>query len=252
MLRRGYFVGITLLLALVSFVVTATAGAVVVVLWAAVVGGLAVVAVKVISQAGEPASEIAPMLTAGAIVAGSGGLKWIAGPAPVGWPDAAAVLVGLATAWGLDVLVGGRSARECFICKLPIDERVPFACPRCHQVICTRPSCWIARRFRCRYCDERDVIIFPIDEKWWLPRFGPRVRDGSCTNCMKEAHEADLRACGRCRRPMCKRCWDYHNGQCAHCGWVVPDPPAALRPFLTAGQPSERQRHHEPDAQGRR
>ena len=252
MLRRAYFVGITLLLALVSFVVTARAGGAVIVVWAAAVGALAVVAVKLISQAGEPASEIAAMLMAGAVLAASGSLKWIVGPAPVGWPEAVAVLAGLGTAWGLDLLVAGRSGRACFICKLPIDERVPFACPRCHQVICTRPSCWIARRFRCRYCDERDVIIFPIDEQWWRTRLGPRVREGSCTNCFKEAHEADLRACGRCRWTMCKRCWDYHNGQCAHCGWVLPDPPAALRPFLSAGHPAERERQLEPDAQRRR
>src|SRR5262245_39565332 len=105
MLRRAYFVGITLLLALVSFVVTATAGGALVLLWAVVVGALAVVAVKVIGHTGEPPSELAPMLTAGAVLAASGSLKWIAGPAPIGWPEAAAVLVGLATAWGLDLLV---------------------------------------------------------------------------------------------------------------------------------------------------
>jgi hypothetical protein len=47
-----------------------------------------------------------------------------------------------------------------------------------------------------------------------------------------EATEADLRECGKCGWPMCKRCWDYNNGRCSHCEWIVPDLPAALTPFL--------------------
>jgi hypothetical protein len=232
MLRRTYFIAVTVLLFLVSFVVTGPAAPQMILVWSVVVGALSVLFVKLIGHMGVESSEIAPMLMAGAIVGGAGGLKWLTGSPTVGWADSVSILGALGTAWGLDVLVAGRGKRPCFICKLPIDERVPFACPRCHQVICTRPSCWIARHFRCKYCDEREVIIFPIDEPWWRTRLGPRVLEGSCNSCYKEAREADLRACGRCRWTLCRRCWDYHNGLCTHCGWIVPDPPAALRPFL--------------------
>jgi hypothetical protein len=239
MLRGTYFVAVTVLLVLVSFVITGVAGPAHILVWAVLVGAVSLLFVKLIAHLGVESSEIASMLLAGAVLAGAGLLKWVTHAPSVVWPDAIAVLVGLGTAWGLEIFVAGRGKRPCFICKLPIDERVPFACPRCHQVICTRPSCWIARHFRCKYCDEREVIIFPIDEAWWKTRLGPRVTEGSCNSCYKEAGETDLRACGRCRWTLCRRCWDYHNGLCTHCGWIVPDPPSALRPFLGGRESAE-------------
>jgi hypothetical protein len=61
--------------------------------------------------------------------------------------------------------------------------------------------------------------------------------EGACASCYKEANETDLRACGRCKWPSCRRCWDHHNGQCSHCEWVLPDLPASLQPFF-AGRAS--------------
>ena len=250
-MRAAYFIAVTVLLSLISFVVSTAAPVAVALLWALAVGGVAVLFVKLISHTTDAASDIAPMLMAGVVVGAGGSLKWFTNASTLGWWDAAGVLVALGSAWAVDVFAAGRGKRVCFICKLALEERVPFACPRCHQVICTRPSCWIARRFRCRYCDEREVIVFPIDERWWASRLGPRVREGSCNSCYKEAGEADLRACGRCRWTLCRRCWDYHNGQCTHCGWIVPNPPAALRPFLGASEPFDTGRG-ESDARRRR
>ena len=230
-----------MLLGLLSFVVTASAGSVLTLTWAFAVGVVSLLFVRLISQTGEPPSEIAAMLTAGTAVALGGGLKWFADSPGLGWPDAVAILVSQGASWGLDLLIGG-GKRRCFICKLVIDERLPFACPRCKQVICARPSCWVARHYRCKSCDEREVILFPIDEQWWRTRFGPRVFEGSCSSCYKEARETDLRACGRCRWTMCRRCWDYHNGRCGRCEWILPDPPAALRPFLGTPEPRDPRR----------
>jgi hypothetical protein len=239
MLKKTYFIAVTLLLGLLSFVVTASAGVPVTLVWSLAMAALSLLFVRLISSSVEPPSDIAPMLMGGIIVALGAGLKWLAGSPTVGWPDSVAILISVGAAWGLDVLFAGGGNRQCFICKRPIAERAPFACPRCHQAICTLPSCWIARHFRCRSCDEREVIIFPIDEQWWRTRLGPRVSNGSCNSCYKEANEADLRACGRCRWAMCRRCWDYHNGQCTHCEWIVPDPPSALRPYLGTSEAFE-------------
>jgi hypothetical protein len=174
--------------------------------------------------------DLIPMVMAGLALAFSTFLKWATG-ATFGWADAAGIVVAMGVAWGCDSLVATRGARRCFICKRPV-EGTSFNCPRCHQVTCSLPSCWAARHFRCRYCDEREVIIFPIEEKWWQQRLGPRASAGSCSTCYKEAGETDLRECRQCGWTMCKRCWDYHNGQCSHCEWIVPDLPAALNAFI--------------------
>jgi hypothetical protein len=155
MLKKTYFIAVTLLLALVSFVVTASAGVAVTLVWSVVIGALSLLFVRLINSSVEPTGEIAPMVMAGIIMALGAGLKWLVGSPSVGWPDSLAILMSLGAAWALDVLLAGGGQRQCFICKRPIAERVPFACPRCHQTICTLPSCWIARHFRCRSCDER-------------------------------------------------------------------------------------------------
>jgi hypothetical protein len=83
------------------------------------------------------------------------------------------------------------------------------------------------------------VLFNMNDESWWRARLGPRVRNGSCSSCFKEANEADLRECGRCKWPMCKLCWDHHNGQCAHCEWVMPGLPPSLEPFMAAARAAD-------------
>jgi hypothetical protein len=244
-LRATYGIAGVVLLAGLSFAVMAlapsgSAGVFVLWVWAFMVGALSLVFVKLIEgQSGDGSVGSAPMVMAGLAMLLEWGLKeLIAAPAgaPTAiWYDAAAVFVAIASAAGLESLVAARGKRTCFICKLQIDGPSAFTCPRCHQTICVRPSCWIGRHFRCRYCDDRDVVIFPMhDEPWWRARVGGRVRNGACGSCFKEAGEADLRACAQCSWPMCKRCWDYHNGRCSRCEWVMPDLPPPLRPFVAA------------------
>jgi hypothetical protein len=238
MLRWIYVSAGTLLLGLVSFAVTASAGGALTVLWYLGVGALSLLFVRLIdSQSADARSELTPMLMGGLVVGFGSLLKWLNGSSNLGWPDAIGILAALGAAWGVEVMLAAGSARRCFICKLPLESGLPFTCPRCHQVICARPSCWAARHFRCRYCDEREVILFPIDERWWRARLGPRASTGACSSCYKEAGEADLRECGQCGWAMCRRCWDYHNGRCTHCEWILPDLPASLKPFLGASGP---------------
>jgi hypothetical protein len=51
---------------------------------------------------------------------------------------------------------------------------------------------------------------------------------------MTVAEETDLRVCGKCGRPQCRDCWDFSNGQCGRCHWIVEDLPEALRPYVVA------------------
>lgn len=251
MLKWTYFAAVTLLLGLVSFALAASVGVALTVLWAIVAGLASLLFVRLIdAHAGDGLSELGPMLMAGTALALGGGLKWLTGAPTTGVHDALVVLLGMGAAWGLDAALATGRGRSCFVCKLPMGAEPAFACPRCHQTVCARPTCWIARHFRCRYCDEREVIVFPIDERWWKTRVGARAGAGACSSCYKEANEADLRECGQCRWPMCKRCWDYHNGACAHCGWVMPDLPPALQPFMTAA-PDVRGGYVEPAARRR-
>lgn len=144
----------------------------------------------------------------------------------------AGAAIALATGAGIYQLsTRGRSA-VCVLCKRPAADTGGFDCPRCADRVCARPTCWNPRYFRCVRCHEREIVVFPIAEKWWVTRLGARVRDGECTSCGKEAREADLRECGQCHWPMCRRCWDYYNGSCRKCEWVIPDVPARLRPFV--------------------
>jgi hypothetical protein len=235
MLRAAYLTGMALLLGLVSFVIGSATGPLLTLAWAAGAGIVSTLGVRFLLPAGNAPHDLAAMLVAGSGLALGGALKWMVGSPAAGWQDPIALLVAEGGAWAADVLLSRDAATPCFICHQPLEEGAHFTCPRCRETICTRPSCWVARHFRCRSCDERDVVLFPIaEETWWRTRLGARVTTGACASCYKEADETDLRACGRCQWPSCKRCWDYHNGQCTHCQWVLPDLPAALRPFLAS------------------
>ena len=231
-----YAAAATLLLAGLSFVLTSRAGSLATLSWSAVVGAVCVLFARLIGDAADIRTEGVPMVIAGSTMTLAWVLRWawIGLPDREGvWYDAAAVFLSLGVAWSVDLLIARRSDRRCFICKTRIEERRPMACPRCQQVICTQPSCWVARHLRCRYCDERDVVLFPMrDESWWRTRVGSRVTTGTCGSCFDDAATTDLRACGECSWPMCKRCWDYHNGRCVRCQWIMPALPESLRPFL--------------------
>jgi hypothetical protein len=128
------------------------------------------------------------------------------------------------------------NAAACVLCKLPAQSGGAYNCPRCGDWICSRPTCWNGRYARCTRCHDREIVIFPIADKWWDRRLGHRVLKGECTSCYKEAQETDLRECGQCHWPMCRRCWDYYNGACKRCEWTIPDLPAALLPFIRKGK----------------
>jgi hypothetical protein len=137
------------------------------------------------------------------------------------------VVIGSAT-----YTLSGRSTSEpCSLCKMKVAGG-GVHCPRCGDWVCPRPTCWNAKYARCVRCHAREIVIFPIVEKWWDARLGRRVMKGECSSCYKEAHEANLRECGQCHWPMCQRCWDYYNGSCQRCDWTIPDLPARLAPFV--------------------
>jgi hypothetical protein len=148
-----------------------------------------------------------------------------------GW-DAAGVLLAVVMAAAFFSMRAQGKATPCVLCRMPAPQRAGFDCPRCNDRVCARPTCWNARYSRCKRCHEREIVIFPIAENWWTKRLGRRVLKGECLSCYKEALETDLRECGQCHWPMCKRCWDYHNGMCRRCDWVIPDLPPRLAPFM--------------------
>jgi hypothetical protein len=232
--KATYSVAATLLLAGVSFALTTSSSTAVVIGWSLVVGAVSSLFMKLIEAESVTAAGAESMLMAGAVGLVTWGLKWLANSTIAEWDDGVAVLVAVGVAWGLDALVATGSGARCFMCKRPIDGSPSFACPRCHQTICARPECWIARQFRCEGCREREVVLFPDDERWWRARVGSRLSNGTCSVCLRPANERDLRACGQCPWPMCTRCWDLQNGRCVKCDWIMPDLPEELRPFLNA------------------
>jgi hypothetical protein len=160
-------------------------------------------------------------------------IAWLSGFGGSPWVWASVPLAAIVASSGFSLAFSGR-AQACQLCRLPAPEGAGFTCPRCHDRVCARPSCWNARYFRCTRCHEREIIALPVQESWWLTRLGKRIPHGECSHCYKEAHEADLRECGQCRWPLCKRCWDHMNGVCSHCGWIVPDLPPALAAFMAS------------------
>ncbi len=148
--------------------------------------------------------------------------------------DAAGILLAAAVASALYSWRAQSRTVTCVLCHNPAGNRDGFDCPRCGDRVCTRASCWNSRHARCVRCFEREIVILPIQEKWWAARLGRRVMTGECLSCGKEAQEpgTDLRDCGQCHWPMCQRCWDYYNGTCQRCEWVIPDLPPRLAPFV--------------------
>lgn len=151
--------------------------------------------------------------------------------------DGAGVLVAAAVASAIYSLRAQSGTVPCMLCDQSAAGRQGFDCPRCGDRVCARTTCWNARYFRCTRCHEREIVIFPISEKWWVARLGRRVMKGECLSCYKEAQETDLRECGQCHWPMCRRCWDHHNGACQRCEWIMPDLPPKLVTFIRKSKP---------------
>jgi hypothetical protein len=124
-----------------------------------------------------------------------------------------------------------RLSRRCAIGREPLSGG-QFTCPRCLLVVCGLSSCWNAEYFRCALCHSSRIPLLPENSDWWDAEFDSRVRSGRCMKCEEEASKCDLRHCKHCHFVFCRACWDYENGKCTNCNWVVPDVPPALRPFF--------------------
>jgi hypothetical protein len=190
------------------------------------------------------------------ITAGGGSALGVAGGLLLGIShvvafDVAGVAVTTIVAAAVYSVWARRDDPACALCKRPAREGASFKCPRCSDRVCARPECWNARYGRCARCHEREIVIFPIADKWWDRRLGPRAMQGECVSCLKEAHETDLRECGQCHWPTCRRCWDYNNGACQRCGWVMPDTPPALAAVVRQPSSARRDRHRAPRAEQR-
>ena len=121
-----------------------------------------------------------------------------------------------------------RSRVRCALCNRRLSaEAVAFRCPRCALVVCDE-TCWDFEHRRCQLCLEQRVPALPIQDGWWIRVAGPRMRQGRCQICLGAADQMDLRACPQCRRPQCRDCWDFNNGECARCRATLPDLPASL------------------------
>ena len=118
--------------------------------------------------------------------------------------------------------------RRCGLCSQRTGlKELLFTCPRCSLAVCDR-RCWDFDLRRCRLCTENGVPLLLSGDQWWNRTFGPRTALGRCRACLATHEERDLRACGSCRRPLCREDWDRSNGECDRCGWVCPDLPASL------------------------
>jgi hypothetical protein len=168
------------------------------------------------------------LLVATACLAGSA-LAYLSLPHWTLWLGPPVALV----AAGMVLLFQRRGGRRCGLCNRRLGE-VALACPRCGLVVCDS-GCWVHEHCRCRLCEDNRVPIFPPEGRWWDQRLGPRMRQGRCQLCLAEAAGADLRPCRHCGRPQCRPCWDFNNGQCSRCQWVVDGLPEALAAYMGQG-----------------
>ena len=121
-----------------------------------------------------------------------------------------------------------RTTARCGLCNRHLaTQDVVFACPRCGMHVCDE-TCWSYEHRRCQLCLEQRVPVLPMEDKWWLRVAGPRAHHDRCGVCRGAADQVDLRNCPKCRRPQCRDCWDFSNGECQRCGAALPDIPASL------------------------
>lgn len=167
-------------------------------------------------------------------------IRFLGNTATADWTLWLAPLVAAITA-GMVILLRSSSSRRCGLCNRRLGRDLAFECPRCGLLVCDQ-TCWIFEHSRCRLCEENRVPIFSPDGRWWDRRFGPRMRQGRCQLCLAEAAEADLRACVKCGRAQCRPCWDFANGQCSRCQWIVDELPESLQIYMFPGEQTERLR----------
>ena len=143
------------------------------------------------------------------------------------------------------VLLQTMSRKRCGLCNRRLSPNaLTFTCPRCALVVCDE-SCWSFEHRRCQLCVEHRVPVLPAQKQWWDRVLGPAAVYGRCQVCMASFEQSDLRHCGRCRRPQCRDCWDNLNGECARCGWALPDLPDSLKLITTSYTDAIPSQHHE-------
>ncbi len=140
---------------------------------------------------------------------------------------------------GCTVALALSHSKRCNLCNRRLaGSDLTFRCPRCTQPVCEQ-TCWNFEHRRCQLCLEQRVAILPLESAWWSRGAGPRMAQGRCQVCQSAADQADLRACPKCRRPQCRDCWDFGNGECGRCGTALPDLPANLLNVIGSGLEEE-------------
>lgn len=146
---------------------------------------------------------------------------------------------------GAIVLLQTMSRKRCGLCNRRLrPHALTFTCPRCALIVCDE-SCWNFEYRRCQLCVEHRVPILSPQKQWWDRTLGPAAVYGRCQVCMASFDQADLRHCGRCRRPQCRDCWDNLNGECSRCGWIIPDLPEFLKLIHTSYNDTLLSQQHE-------
>jgi hypothetical protein len=143
------------------------------------------------------------------------------------------------------VLLQTMSRRRCGLCARRLSpDALTFTCPRCALVVCDE-SCWSFEHRRCQLCVEHRVPLLSAQKQWWDRVLGPEATQGRCQVCMASFEQSSLRHCGRCRRLQCQDCWDNLNGECARCGWTIPDLPESLQQIASSYKDARSSHHHE-------
>ena len=143
------------------------------------------------------------------------------------------------------VLLQTLSRKRCGLCNRRLSlSALAFRCPRCALIVCEE-SCWSFEDRRCQLCVEHRVPLLSDQKQWWDRSLGPPALQGRCQHCMASSEKADLRSCGRCRRPQCRDCWDNLNGECTRCGWTVPGLPESLQRITMPHNSTLSSQHHE-------
>lgn len=168
-----------------------------------------------------------------------GGLvRWSAQSSDLIFYDLLAVTIGLI---GSGIVITFRLRRQedlCRLCGRPF-QRGYQQCPRCEEFVCGRTRCWSHDYHRCADCERiKRPLLLLEDQDWWAQRLGPQLRNGSCLKCQGDAKHHDLRKCGQCPWAMCTQCWDFENGRCFRCLWIMPLLPEQLRAYLTLNETS--------------
>jgi hypothetical protein len=191
---------------------------------AVLIGILGSLAARFFSILNEPA-WLLPVMLGGCSLLGLGAVFLVGRFSPAEWVAAPGCLLASSAVVALQTI----RRKRCALCNRRLSlSAITFHCPRCALEVCEE-SCWSFEHRRCQLCVEHRVPLLSAQKQWWDRALGPAALQGRCQVCMASFEQAELRSCGRCRRPQCRDCWDNLNGECARCSWTVPDLPESLK-----------------------